>query len=66
MGIWDRYSTLVTARRSWLLPILLIAVGGALMAGIGENDTAGSAPRSLPASAESARADRALEQFPDA
>ncbi|WP_052373421.1 MMPL family transporter [Nocardia otitidiscaviarum] len=64
MGIWDRYATLVTARRSWLLPILLIAVGGALMAGIGENDTAGSAPRSLPASAESVRADRALEQFP--
>ncbi|WP_051037177.1 MMPL family transporter, partial [Nocardia otitidiscaviarum] len=66
MGIWDRYATLVTARRSWLLPILLIAVGGALMAGIGENDTAGSAPRSLPASSESARADRTLEQFPDA
>ncbi|MCP9619325.1 MMPL family transporter, partial [Nocardia otitidiscaviarum] len=66
MGIWDRYATLVTARRSWLLPILLIAVGGALMAGIGKNDTAGSAPQSLPASAESARADRALEQFPDA
>lgn len=46
--------------------VLLFVAAGALMAGLGGNDSAGSAPRSLPDTAESVRIDAALRQFPDA
>ncbi|MFI6999259.1 MMPL family transporter [Nocardia sp. NPDC050175] len=42
-----------------------MAAAGLLIGGMGSNDTAGEAPRSLPDIAESAAADKALSQFPD-
>ncbi|WP_054816836.1 MMPL family transporter [Nocardia arizonensis] len=66
MGFWDRYAAAVTARRSWVFLLLLIAASAALTAGIGGNDTAGQAPKSLPDTAESARAAQTAQQFPDA
>ncbi|MFI6865977.1 MMPL family transporter [Nocardia sp. NPDC050406] len=65
MGLWDRYATFVTARRSPLLLLALLAAAAALIAGIGSNDSATSAPRSLPDHAESARVEQLLRQFPD-
>lgn len=66
MGIWDRYAAAVTARLSWVFLLILLALAAGLMAGIGENDTAGQAPNSLPDAAESARVVEAREQFTDA
>ncbi|CAM4413987.1 MMPL family transporter [Nocardia ninae] len=66
MRMWDRFATAVTARRSWLLLVLLALVSAALIGGIGGNDAAGEAPNSLPGSAESARVKELLTQFPDA
>ncbi|WP_194837325.1 MMPL family transporter [Nocardia sp. XZ_19_369] len=66
MRMWDRFATAVTARRSWLLLVLLAAVSAGLIGGIGGNDAAGEAPNSLPGSAESARVKELLTQFPDA
>ncbi|WP_405179176.1 MMPL family transporter [Nocardia sp. NBC_01377] len=65
MGIWDRYAVAVTSRRSWVFLLLLIGLSAALIGGIGDNDTAGQAPNSLPDASESARAKEAAAQFPD-
>ncbi|MFI6172467.1 hypothetical protein ACIBCN_37205 [Nocardia sp. NPDC051052] len=46
--------------------MVLLAASTALMGFIGGNDAAGQAPRSLPDSAESARAEQALDAFPGA
>ncbi|MEV0712524.1 MMPL family transporter [Nocardia aurea] len=66
MGIWDRYAAVVTSRRSWVFLLLLIGLSAALIGGIGDNDTAGQAPNSLPDASESARAKEAAARFPDA
>ncbi|WP_174189294.1 MMPL family transporter [Nocardia barduliensis] len=66
MSAWDRYASLVTARTSWVLLLALAAASIGLIGAVGENETAGQAPTALPSSAESARVEQALEQFPDA
>ncbi|MEV0247105.1 MMPL family transporter [Nocardia sp. NPDC050712] len=66
MSFWDRYAAVVTSRRSWLLLVVLLAAAGALIGGVGENDTAGQSPRSLPDSAQSTRIEQVLAEFPDA
>ncbi|KAA8883817.1 MMPL family transporter [Nocardia colli] len=66
MRMWDRFAAVVTARKSWLLLVLLAAVSAGLIGGIGGNDAAGEAPNSLPGSAESAQVKELLTQFPDA
>ncbi|WP_433654597.1 MMPL family transporter [Nocardia sp. CA-128927] len=66
MRMWDRFAAVVTARKSWLLLVVLAAVWAGLIGGIGDNDAAGEAPNSLPGSAESARVKELLTQFPDA
>ncbi|MFE9577288.1 MMPL family transporter [Nocardia sp. NPDC006044] len=66
MRMWDRFAAVVTARKSWLLLVLLAAVSAGLIGGIGGNDAAGEAPNSLPGSAESAQVKALLTQFPDA
>ncbi|MFI9407337.1 MMPL family transporter [Nocardia sp. NPDC052316] len=42
-----------------------MAVAGLLIAGVGGNDASGESPRSLPDTAESARIEKVLSQFPD-
>ncbi|MFC9432236.1 MMPL family transporter [Nocardia sp. NPDC057030] len=66
MRMWDRFAAVVTARKSWLLLLVLAAVSAGLIGGIGGNDAAGEAPNSLPGSAESAQVKELLTQFPDA
>ncbi|MGO4615389.1 MMPL family transporter [Nocardia sp. 2YAB30] len=66
MNAWDRYASLVTARKSWVLLLVIVAVSLGLIAAVGENKAAGQAPVSLPASAQSARVEQALAEFPDA
>ncbi|MGS2810997.1 MMPL family transporter [Nocardia sp. MW-W600-9] len=63
---WDRFAGLVTGRRSWAVLLAVLAAAVAVMALAGGNDSAGQAPVSLPASAESAQAAEAAAQFPDA
>ena len=54
----------VTTRRSWVLALVVIAVFVALMALIGGDDSGEQSPVSVPASAESARAEALRTQFP--
>ncbi|MFH5232145.1 MMPL family transporter [Antrihabitans spumae] len=62
---WDVVAAAVTGRRSWAILIALLVLTGALIGGIGANDSAGQSPTSLPTSADSAFVDDALEQFPN-
>lgn len=66
MSAWDRYASVVTARTSWVLLLVLAAASIGLIGAVGENESAGQAPTALPSSAESARVEQALEEFPDA
>ncbi|WP_245547937.1 MMPL family transporter [Nocardia pneumoniae] len=66
MSAWDRYASLVTARGSWVLLLVLAAASVGLIAAVGENEAAGQAPDALPPSAEAAQVERALDEFPDA
>ncbi|WP_280490903.1 MMPL family transporter [Nocardia asiatica] len=56
----------MTARTSWVLLLALAAASIGLIGAVGENEAAGQAPTALPSSAESARVEQALEDFPDA
>ncbi len=63
--IWERLSAVVTGRRSWLLPVAIAVLSGALMASIGANAAASQSPMLVPASSDSARVAEAVLQFPD-
>lgn len=56
----------MTSRRSWVLLVVLAALGAALIGGVGHDNASGDSPESLPHSAQSARVERALAEFPDA
>ncbi|MEU7634092.1 MMPL family transporter [Nocardia sp. NPDC049220] len=56
----------MTARRSWVLLLVIIAASAGLIGAVGENTAAGQAPDSLPSSAPSARVEQVLGEFPDA
>ncbi len=49
-----------------MLLLALAAASIGLIGAVGENEAAGQAPTALPSSAESARVEQALEDFPDA
>ncbi|ORM36005.1 MMPL family transporter [Williamsia sp. 1135] len=63
--LWDQLAASVTGRRSWCIALVIVLISIAAMALIGENDSAGEAPQSLPANADSAEVNDLLEQFPD-
>ncbi|HEY9311371.1 MMPL family transporter [Williamsia sp.] len=63
---WHGFAAAVTGRRSWLIALVVLILAGGAMGLIGENDSAGQAPQSLPASADSAQVKDILEEFPDA
>ncbi len=62
---WERFAVLVTGRKSWVLLVVVIAAAVATMAFVGTGGSGGQAPDSLPASSDSARAERALSHFAD-
>lgn len=64
MDAWERFATVVTARRSWVLLLAVLAAACAVIVGVGGNDDAGQAPTSLPQDSEAARVDAAVAEFP--
>ncbi|WP_280230953.1 MMPL family transporter [Nocardia cyriacigeorgica] len=66
MDIWSRYASAVSSRRSWWLLVVLAIAAIGVIGGVGENESAGAAPTSLPDGVQSARIEQALAQFPDA
>jgi putative drug exporter of the RND superfamily len=62
---WDVYAKALTGRRSWLALVCLLLLSGALMGFVGENDSAGQSPNSLPRSADSAEVEDLISQFPN-
>jgi RND superfamily putative drug exporter len=62
--LWDRIAALVSGRRSWVLALVLTAIGGALMGLVTDSGSAEQSPVVIPASAESARVTELLKQFP--
>jgi RND superfamily putative drug exporter len=63
--LWERLSTFVSGRPSWLLALAIVAASGALMALTGANSSATQSPVTVPSSSDSARAAAATSQFPD-
>ncbi|MFE3447165.1 MMPL family transporter [Nocardia sp. NPDC059180] len=66
MNLWNRYASLVSSRRSWWLLVVLAIGAMGLIGAIGENESAGEAPKSLPDGSQSAQIAQSLAQFPDA
>jgi len=64
MNPWDRYATIISGRRSWIVALLIAVAAGALMALAGTNDGSTKSPVPVPASAESARAAALAKDFP--
>ncbi|HOB50511.1 MAG TPA: MMPL family transporter [Mycobacterium sp.] len=62
--IWDRIAALVCGRRSWVLALIIAALGGALLGLLPDTGSAERSPVVLPASAESARVAELLKGFP--
>jgi putative drug exporter of the RND superfamily len=65
VNFWTRFARIVTSRHSWALALAVVLLSGGFMAAVGENDSAGSAPSSIPSSADSAQVTELLSQFPD-
>lgn len=66
MDFWTRFARIVSSRRSWALSLAVIILSMGFMAFVGENDSAGSAPSSVPPEADSAQVAELLTQFPGA
>ena len=62
--LWERIGGLVSGRRSWVLALLIAALGGTLLGLIPQSDSAQQSPVVLPPSAESVRAAEEIKQFP--
>ncbi|MBF6498680.1 MMPL family transporter [Nocardia cyriacigeorgica] len=66
MDIWNRYASVVSSRRSWWVLVVLAIAAIGVIGAVGENESAGEAPNSLPDGNQSAQIEQALAQFPDA
>jgi RND superfamily putative drug exporter len=64
LPVWDRIGELVSSRRSWVLALVIAALGGTLLGLIPQSDTAQQSPVVLPPTAESVRATELIKQFP--
>lgn len=62
---WERLAGAVTGRHSWVIALTVVLFAGASMMMIGQNDSGDQSPVSLPPSADSARVDALLGDFPD-
>jgi len=62
--LWDRIGELVSRRRSWVLALVIAALGGALLGLIPQTDSAQQSPVVLPPNSESVRAAEEIKQFP--
>ena len=64
LPLWDRIGDIVSSRRSWILALIIAALGGALLGLIPQSDAAQQSPVVLPPTAESVRAAGEIKQFP--
>lgn len=62
--LWGRIGEVVSSRRSWVLALVVAALGGALLGLIPQSGSAEQSPVVLPASAESVRAAEVIKAFP--
>ena len=62
--LWEHLGALVCGRRSWVLALLVAAIGGALLGLIPQSGADQQSPVVLPPTAESARAAELVKQFP--
>ena len=63
-ALWERIGALVSGRRSWVLALVVTAIGGALLGLIPQTGADQQSPVVLPPTAESARVAELLKQFP--
>ncbi len=63
-AFWDRIGALVSGPRSWVLALVVAAIGGALLGLIPQTGADQQSPVVLPPTAESARVAELLKQFP--
>jgi RND superfamily putative drug exporter len=62
--LWERIGEIVSNRRSWVLAVVVAALGGALLGLIPQSGSAEQSPVVLPATAESIRAAEVIKAFP--
>ena len=62
--LWERIGEIVSNRRSWVLALVVAALGGALLGLIPQSGSAEQSPVVLPATAESVRAAEVIKAFP--
>ena len=62
--LWERIGDIVSNRRSWVLALVVAALGGALLGLIPQSGSAEQSPVVLPATAESVRAAEVIKAFP--
>ena len=62
--LWERIAELVAGPRSWVLALILMIVGGAVLALVTDSGAAEKSPVVIPPTAESARVTELLKQFP--
>ncbi len=62
--LWDRLAGTLTARGSWVLALIVLALSAAVIVLAGKDDSAEQSPVSVPPSAESARAAALATEFP--
>ena len=62
--LWERIGEIVSNRRSWVLALVVAALGGALLGLIPQSGSAEQSPVVLPATAESIRAAEVIKTFP--
>lgn len=63
---WDRLAALVSGRKSWIVGVVVLLFGIAIIGAVGSNSAGDESPNSLPESAQSARISAYLDDFPDA
>ena len=61
---WERIGEIVSSRRSWVLALVVAALGGALLGLIPQSGSAEQSPVVLPPNAESVRAAEVIKAFP--
>lgn len=66
MSFWIRFARIVTSRRSWALALAVLILSLGFTIAVGENESAGQAPSSVPSEAESAQVTSLMAQFPGA
>ncbi len=62
--LWERIGEIVSNQRSWVLALVVAALGGALLGLIPQSGSAEQSPVVLPATAESVRAAEVIKAFP--